>query len=267
MKKIGVVGCGTIGTQICKAIDEGKIAATLLAVSEIDTSKASNLMDQLISPCQILPLPELVSTVDIVVESAGSKVVPPLIELILKFEKQALIMSVGGLLEITSLFERFQNSASRLYIPSGAIAGLDAVNAAHLVEIQSVTLTTRKPPKGLKGAPFCIEKGIDLENLSQETVIFEGSARQAAKAFPKNINVAAALSLAGIGADKTKVRIIADPTTKTNSHEIEVQGLSGRIVTKTENVPSTFNPKTSFLAALSGIATLQKMVNPVKVGT
>ena len=267
MKKIGVVGCGTIGTQICLAIDQGKIKAELIAVADVEESKARDLINQLNKPCQTLSLPDLVSQADFVVEAAGQGVVSSLIEMVLKQTKEILIMSVGGLLPIQSLKERFQNSHSRLYVPSGAIAGLDAVRAASLVGIQSVTLTTRKPPRGLQGASYCVEKGINLDALDQEMVVFEGSAREAARFFPKNINVAAALSLAGIGPDETRVRIIADPKATTNSHEIEVKGESGEIVTRTKNVPSAFNPKTSYLAALSGIATLQGIVEPVKIGT
>ena len=249
------------------AIDRGEIKAGLIAVADIVELKAEQLLKQLTHPCRILSLHDLVSQADLIVEAAGQGVVPSLVEMILAQKKEVLIMSVGGLLSIHSLKERFQDSGSRLYVPSGAIAGLDAVRAAGLVDIQAVTLTTRKPPRGLQGAPYCVEKGIDLEALEQEMVIFEGSAREAARSFPKNINVAAALSLAGIGPDKTRVRIIADPQATTNSHEIELIGESGKIMTRTDNVPSVFNPKTSYLAALSGIATLQGIVEPVKVGT
>jgi aspartate dehydrogenase len=258
MKKIGVIGCGTIGTQICLAIDQGKVISQLAGVADIDVSKAQGLIRQLQKPCPILDWPDLISQADLIVEAAGQKMVPQLIEMVLEQAREVLIMSVGGLLSIDSLEERFRNSRSRLYVPSGAIAGLDAIKAARLGGLQAVTL---------KGAPYCEEKGIDLESLDRETVIFEGSAREAAKCFPKNINVAAALSLAGLGPDKTRVRIIADPQVTTNSHEIEAVGEAGRVLTRTVNVPSAFNPKTSYLAALSGIATLQGIVNPVKVGT
>ncbi|MGA1874661.1 MAG: aspartate dehydrogenase [bacterium] len=267
MKKIGVIGCGTIGTQICLAIDQGKVTSQLAGVADIDVSKAQELIRQLQKPCPILDWPDLISQADLIVEAAGQRVVPQLIEMVLTQAKEVLVMSVGGLLSLDSLEERFRNSGSRLYVPSGAIAGLDAIKAARLGGLQAVTLTTRKPPRGLKGAPYCEERGIDLESLDRETVVFEGSAREAAGYFPKNINVAAALSLAGLGPDKTRVRIIADPHVTTNSHEIEAIGQAGRVLTRTVNVPSAFNPKTSYLAALSGIATLQGIVNPVKVGT
>jgi aspartate dehydrogenase len=267
MEKIGVVGCGTIGTQICLAVDQGRIPAGLIAVTDIDESRAAELIKKLNNSCLLLSLSELVAEADLIVEAAHQRIVSSLIDLVLANRKDVLIMSVGGLLAIESLYERFQNSGSHLYVPSGAIAGLDAIKAANLAGINRVTLTTRKPPQGLKGSSYCMEKGMDLENLDKEMIIFEGSAREAAKLFPQNINVAAALSLAGIGPDKTKVRIIADPETTNNTHEIEISGESGKIFTRTENLPSTFNPKTSYLAALSAIATLQGILNPIKVGS
>ncbi|MCL6582095.1 MAG: aspartate dehydrogenase [bacterium] len=267
MKKIGVVGCGTIGKQVCLAIDQGKIAAELVAVADMDAVKARRVVDELTSPCEVLPIPELVRRTDLVVEAASQKVVPTLVEMVLDQGKEALIMSVGGLLPFNWGWDRLAESGARLYIPSGAIAGLDALKAANLSKIYSVTLTTRKPPRGLKGAPYCLEKGIDLDTLDREMVIFEGSAQEATSAFPQNINVAATLSLAGLGPERTRVRIIADPKVSSNIHEIEIAAESGKIVTRTENVPSAVNPKTSYLAVLSAIATIQGIVSPLKVGS
>ena len=266
MKKIGVVGCGTIGSQICLAIDQGKIAAELVAVADMDGIKAQQIVGQLRNPCEILLIPELVRRADLIVEAANQSVVSSLVEMVLDQGKEILIMSVGGLLPLDWVWDRLQDSGSRLYVPSGAIAGLDAVRAANMARIESVTLTTRKPPRGLKGAPYCVEKNINLDALDRETVIFEGSAQEAVRAFPKNINVAATLSLAGVGPERTRVRIVADPALKSNIHEIEIVGESGKIVTRTENVPSTFNPKTSYLAVLSAIAALQGITSPFKVG-
>jgi aspartate dehydrogenase len=155
----------------------------------------------------------------------------------------------------------------RLYVPSGAIAGLDAIKGAMLGRVFKVTLTTRKSPRALEGAPYVVKKGIDLGALKEPTTIFSGSAEEAVPAFPANINVAAALSLAGIGADKTLVRIIADPACDKNIHEIEVEGDFGRLVTRMENVPSPHNPKTSYMAALSAIGLLQRITASLVVGT
>jgi len=155
----------------------------------------------------------------------------------------------------------------RIYVPSGAISGLDAVKGAMVGTISNATLTTRKSPKQLEGAPYVVKNKIDLKSLDEPSLIFSGSAKEAVSAFPANINVAAALSLAGIGADKTLVQIIADPACKKNIHEIELEGDFGKLIAKTENVPSPRNPKTSYLAALSGVALLQRITSSLVVGT
>lgn len=175
-------------------------------------------------------------------------------------------MSVGGLLEMEDAIAEAAIAGIALYCPSGAIAGLDAVAAASVGRIESVMLTSRKPPQGLKGAPYIIEKGIDLDAIEREQIIFEGNARDAIRGFPKNINVAVTLSLAGIGAEKTMVRIIADPAAARNCHQIEVEGEFGRLLTLTENLPFPFNPRTSYLAALSAISCLRKITSPLKLG-
>ncbi len=148
-----------------------------------------------------------------------------------------------------------------------ALCGIDALKAASVGKIGSVTLTTRKPPKGLEGAPYLKLKKIDLKAITKETTIFEGSARDAVKGFPANVNVSAVLSLAGIGAKKTMVRIVTSPAYKKNIHEVEIIGDAGRITARTENIPSKANPKTSALAIYSAIATLEEIAKSVRIGT
>ncbi|MFQ5952709.1 MAG: aspartate dehydrogenase domain-containing protein, partial [Candidatus Omnitrophota bacterium] len=133
--------------------------------------------------------------------------------------------------------------------------------------IESVTITTRKPPKSIKGAPYLSENNIDVEGIKEETVIFEGNALDAIKGFPKNINVSALLSIAGIGPEKTRVKIVVSPEYTRNTHEIEVKSKAGTIKTRTENVPSPDNPKTSYLAALAAIASLRGYFDSIKIGT
>jgi aspartate dehydrogenase len=145
----------------------------------------------------------------------------------------------------------------QIRIPSGALCGLDGIRAAMEAGLHSVTLTTRKPPKGLCGAPYLVERGISLENLSEPMVIFEGTALEAVKAFPQNVNVAGALSIIGIGPSETRVRIIADPRATANSHEVIAEGAFGRLQTLTENLPSPRNAKSSYLASLSACAELR----------
>lgn len=154
-----------------------------------------------------------------------------------------------------------------MYIPTGAIAGIDALKAASLGKIKTVTLRTTKPVGAFYGVPYITEKNIRLKSIRTERLIFRGSAHQAAKAFPQNINVAATLSLAGVGPEKTRVEIIASKKAKKNIHCIEVISQAGTIRCQTENVAHPGNPKTSYLAVLSAIAMLRQLVRPVTIGT
>jgi aspartate dehydrogenase len=207
-----------------------------------------------------------VEKVDLIVESASQEAVGELLPLAIEKGKDILVMSVGGLIGKEELINRAREKNCRIFIPSGALSGLDAVQSANIGEIKSATLTTIKPPKALLGAPYIEQKGIDLFSFKEPTTIYEGNAREVIKLFPANVNVAAALSLAGIGVDKTKVRIVVDPNAKTNIHKIEVEGDFGKITTQTENFPSPSNPRTSYLAILSAISLLKKLSSPLRIG-
>jgi aspartate dehydrogenase len=176
-------------------------------------------------------------------------------------------MSVGGLLARTEVLDEANRKGVKVYVPSGALCGIDGLKSASGGKIDSVMLTTRKPPKGLVGAPYLKERGMDVLAVTSETVIFEGSAAEAVKGFPANVNVSAVLSLAGIGAQRTRVRIVTSPDYTRNTHEVEIAGDFGKIVTKTENLPSKANPKTSAMAIYSAIATLEGIAKSVRVGT
>jgi aspartate dehydrogenase len=178
-----------------------------------------------------------------------------------------MILSVGGLLEHEDWMELARQTGSRVYVPSGAIVGLDGVKGAAIGRITAITMTTRKPPQGLAGAPYVMAHEIALEALTEETVIFEGSAREACRGFPANVNISAALSLAGIGPERTRIRIIAVPGGTRNVHDIEVTGEFGRFSIHLENVPSETNPRTGKLSYLSALAMLKDLAHPLKVGT
>jgi aspartate dehydrogenase len=267
--KIGLVGCGAIGTEIAKAIDSGEIDANLVAVCDHNPATANALIDSLQAKPIKAKLDELVSLSDLVVEAASQKAVPAIALAALEKGKSLMIMSVGALVD-QELYRKLKNLAkehdSRVYIPSGAISGLDGLKSASIGTIRKVTLTTTKNPKGLVGAPYILEKKIDLGALTKATVIFEGTAAEAVKAFPANVNVAATICLAAREGE-VRVKIIADPNIQVNRHEIVVEGDFGQIYTKVENVPFPRNPKTSYLAALSAIATLRSIVEPLKIGT
>jgi aspartate dehydrogenase len=176
-----------------------------------------------------------------------------------------MVISVGALLDHPEIIEQSRQSGCRLYVPSGAIAGLDGIKSASVGRIEHVTHTTRKPPAGLEGAPYLIERGISLAGLEHEKEIFYGSAREACRGFPANVNVTAAVSLAGIGADQTRVRILAVPGLVRNCHDIDVEGEFGKLHVHIENVPSE-NPKTGKLTALSMIRALQDAIDTVRIG-
>ncbi|MFH1045673.1 MAG: aspartate dehydrogenase [Candidatus Omnitrophota bacterium] len=267
--KVGIIGCGTIGTALAEAIEQrfGR-QARLVALSDIDSAKAKKLRAQCVLRPPIVNQDELIKKSDLIIEAAAAKSALEIARNALARKKDILLMSIGGILEnAEELFRKAEVNKCRIYLPSGAIGGLDAVKAAAISKITHATLITRKPPQGLAGAPYLKEHNIDVTAIKDETVIFEGTAAEAVKGFPQNVNVCALLSLAGIGPKKTRVRIIADPHTTANSHEIEVAGDFGRLWVKTENLPSPANPKTSILAFLSAIATLQGILGKVKIGT
>ena len=270
MIRIGIVGCGAIGKEICRAVDQGIINAQLVAIVDRKPQAALEFASSLRSPPRVMNATELIDVVDLVVECASQTAVREIVPLALKNGKDVMIMSVGALtnrelLEEITLLAR--KHGCKVYLPSGAIVGLDGLKSASMGKICSVTLTTRKPPSSLERAPYIEQYKVDLSTLKKSTIIFEGSAEDAVKGFPDNVNVAATLSLAGIGTQNTKIRIIADPTLERNVHEICVEGDFGKFETRVENVPSPANPKTSYLAALSAIATLRRMADPIQIGT
>ena len=269
-KKIGIAGCGTIGTFLAKRVDSNlQSLAKISALCDTDKEKAVKLSGLLSSKPAVVSFSELVDKSDIVIEAASSEVSFLFAQQALKKRKDIMVMSIGGILERSyELFDLARKKKSRIILPSGAICGLDGIKSAKIGNISKVSLTTRKPPQGLRGAPYITVNKIDLDSITGETLIFKGSAQEAVLAFPKNINVSALLSIVGIGAKKTQVKIITSPEYMVNAHEIEIEGDFGRLVSITENVACADNPKTSFLACLSAFSTLsQALDNFVEIGT
>ncbi len=255
--RVGLVGCGNIGEALCRAIAAGDISAEVTALTDQDAERAERLRAEFAPGAAICALDENAARVDLLVECAVGAVVPAVLDAAQRHGRDCLIMSLGGLVGALDALEVACAAGVNVRIPSGAICGLDGLRAAREGGLSRVRLTTRKPPAGLRGAPHVESAGVNLDALTEATTIFEGAAREAIQAFPKNVNVAAALSLAGIGLDRTEVRVIADPTSGVNSHEVEADGAFGRLRTVTENVPSPANPKTSYLASLSACAELR----------
>jgi aspartate dehydrogenase len=180
-----------------------------------------------------------------------------------------MVLSVGALVS-KSLYNELCAIATakgaRIYVPSGALAGMDGVFAASQAKLEEVVLTSTKPPEGFKGAPYLSKKGIELDGITEPILLFEGPASEAVKAFPKNVNVAATLSLCGLGPEMTKVRIMADPASKRNKHEVYIRGDFGELRLEVLNVPSPQNPRTSYLAALSAVGCLKKIASGMWIG-
>ena len=273
LKRIALLGCGAIGTQIALAIDSGKIPAVLTHVYDSDKTRSQKLVSQLsgMTP-EIVENSHLLSSqpIDLVVEAASQNAVRDVGLSVLQNRKDLMIMSIGALLD-ESIFEIISDACKdfgkTVYLPSGAIAGLDGLKSVK-DEITSISLVTTKHPRSLKGAKFFETSDLDLDSICEPTTIFQGTAKQAVLLFPANINVAALLSLATIGSENTQVKIIADPATDSNTHRIVAQGSFGKMSFEIQNVPAPTNPKTSKLAMLSAIEKLRQICSQdIQIGT
>jgi len=264
--RVAVAGLGAIGASVVRELDRGIEGLVLTAVSAQNIAKHRAWLDELMSTPDVLPIEQLAEIADIVVECAPSKLVRSIVAPVVARGKTAIVLSVGALLENEDLIDLAKDNGGQIVVPTGALIGLDAVTAAAEGTIHSVRLVTRKPLQGLVGAPHLVENKIEIEGLTEPLRIFEGTAREAAKGFPANLNVGVALSLAGIGPDRTRVEIWADPTVTRNTHRIEVDSDSARFSMSIENIPSE-NPKTGRITALSVIACLRKQRASLRIGT
>lgn len=265
--KIGIVGCGAIGSTLARLIRKRySNSISVRAVCDIDKTKADILVKK-INTAKAVSLPELIGLCDLVIEAASAGVSFEVAREALKNKKQVLVMSVGGVLgKEKKLFDLAEKNNTKIFFPSGAICGLDGIRALSLSRIKSITLTTTKPVSGLQGARYLIEHGIDLKGITKEMIVFEGGARKAVKAFPQNINVVAVLSLAAEGAVEPKVKIVASPFVTKNIHKIEVDSDAARLEIKCENIPSPDNPKTSYLAILSALTVIAGILKQERIG-
>ncbi|MFL6816616.1 MAG: aspartate dehydrogenase [Bradyrhizobium sp.] len=264
--RIAVAGLGAIGARVVEALDRGIDGLVLTAVSVQNPEKHQSRLSKMTRPPAVLPIEALVDVADVVVECAPSQLVRSIVAPFVARGKTALVLSAGALLDHDDLVELARQHGGQIVVPTGALIGLDAVTAAAVGTIHSVRMVTRKPPRGLLGAPYVVENKIDIEHITEARKVFDGTARAAAKGFPANVNVAAALSLAGIGPDRTTIEIWADPSMTRNVHRIEVESDSARFSMSIENIPSE-NPKTGRITALSVIACLRKLRASLRVGT
>lgn len=269
MRKIGILGAGAIGSAIARALDQKQIDAELVAVADQDSARAEALSAELTGLPAVVSIEEMIERSDLAVEAASQAALGEFVPKALRRSRDMLILSVGGLLGQEQWFREAREKDCRIYIPSGAIVGLDGVKSASMGRIARVLLTSRKPVAALRGSKYAIERNLALDDLKEDTIIFEGLAEEAARAFPATANVAASLRLALDPARSVvlRVRILAVPGGTENVHEICVEGEFGRFTVKVENLPSTANPRTSQLAAFSAIATLKNLTRSVQVGT
>ena len=262
--KAGIIGCGFIGSELAIFIDKSK-KSRLIGLNDIDKNKVNDLIKRLKNnKPKFMKLNYLIKKCDLVIESATKIIARDILsnKNLDKKNKILLIMSTGGLINNFDLLKKIKNCQT--YLPSGAIAGLDAIKAVS-GRIKSLTLTTTKPVKGLEGAPYILKNNIGLSNIKGKRIIFEGNLSDAVNGFPQNINAAATLFLAS-KFNNIKIKIAADPYTKFNTHEINAEGDFGTIKATAINLPSK-NPKTSYLAVLSAIYAIKNMKNNVKIGS
>jgi aspartate dehydrogenase len=266
--RLAVAGLGTIGTKVANTVDSGGIPGlALVAVSGRDSARTNAAAAKFACRPRVAATDALAEHADLVVDCAPSAAFGGLAHSVVEAGRTLVTVNAGALLRHFDLVERAKATGGRIIVPTGALLGLDAVRAAAEGAISRVTMITRKPPNGLEGAPYLVEHGISLKGLNAPKRVFQGNAGDGAKGFPANVNVAAALSLAGIGPERTTLEIWADPAVDRNIHRIEVESDSARFSLQIENVPSEENPRTGKITALSVIACLRGLAAPLKIGT
>lgn len=265
--KVGIAGYGVIGKAVARALEKGVESATLEAVTSGDQDKARRAVAELKTPVDVVSPQELARRCDLIVECAPTAAFLDIVRPALAAGRQVLTVSAAALIENMDVVDLARAHGGRIVLATGALLGLDAVRAAAEGEIYSVDMVTRKPPKSLIGAPHLVKNNIDVSDLSAPLKVFEGSAREGAAGFPANVNVAASLALAGIGPDRTRLTIYADPTKTRNTHTIIVDADSVRFEMTIENVPTPEKPGTGKVTALSVVAALKSLTSTLRVGS
>jgi aspartate dehydrogenase len=265
---LAIAGLGAIGMKVARAVDQGAVpGVALVAVSASDLPRAVGRVADFHRPPKAAALAELADLAEVIVECAPAQVFADLARPAIARGRLLMPLSVGALLDHIDLVEEASGAGARIMIPTGALIGLDTVRAMAVGTIHSVRLETRKPPNGLAGAPHLIENDIDIGGLRAPLCVFRGSARAAARGFPANVNVAAALALAGIGPDRTEVEIWADPTIDRNIQTVTITSDAGEATMTMNNIPSEENPRTGRIVANSVIASLQRLTAPLVAGS
>jgi aspartate dehydrogenase len=266
--RLAIAGLGAIGLEVAARIDAGAVdGIRLAAVSAHDREKAAAKLNDFSTVPDVVALNELVERADVIVECVPASLFLDVARPAIERGRIFIPLSVGVLLDHLDLVEQARQTGARIIVPTGALLGLDAVKAVAEGDVEAIRMVTRKPPAGLKGAPYLVQQGISVDGLDEAKKVFAGSAREAARGFPANVNVAAALALAGIGPERTQVEIWADPAVTRNTHTILVEADASNFTMTIENVPTQENPPTGKITALSVIATLRRLTEPLVVGT
>ncbi len=263
---VAIGGLGALGLPVARAIDADPDRFQLIAVSAADHARARAKVSILRRPPPVVT-PEALAEAQIVIEAAPAAAFEAIVVPAIERGRIIIAASVGALLRRPHLLPLAQSHGARLLVPSGALAGLDAVRAVALASVSTVTLETRKPPHSLAGAPYLSQHGIDVTAIREPVCVFRGNALEAATGFPANANVAAALALAGIGPERTRVQIWADPHIARNTHIVRVDSDAAQLTLTVESNSSPENPRSSRLAPLSILACLHGLNAPLRAGS
>jgi aspartate dehydrogenase len=266
--KLAIGGLGAIGLAVARRIDAGEVPGIAFVAAVVrDQDKARRALAGFRTAPQLVDFAGAADAADVIVECLPSAQFAAIATPAIERGRIFMPLSVGALINHMHLVDRARETGARIIVPTGALLGLDAVRAAAEGNIESVKIVTRKPPAGLAGAPLLVERNISVDGLAAPLLVFEGSAREAIAGFPANVNVAVALSLAGVGPDKTRAEIWADPGVTRNTHTIHVVSDSSNLTMTIESIPSQENPRTGRITALSVVAALRRLTAPLVVGT
>jgi aspartate dehydrogenase len=270
--RVAIIGGGTIARLILEAVASGRLGTTSVCAiaGRSERSRGKDLAGRAGAAYVTGPDALLATGPEVVVEAASHEAVRDYGEAVLERGIALIVLSAGALCD-DALRARLERAAADhgglLYVPSGGIGGLDALKAACVAGVDSVAISVAKPPRAWKGIDYVDGLGVDLDGLREPRTLFDGTAREGVPLFPANVNIAAVLSLAGVGFDRTRLKVVANPGLTHNTHHIEIRGKTGAVSLKLENVPSPDNPKTAWLACYSALAALKAARSPVRYGT
>jgi aspartate dehydrogenase len=272
MMRVAVLGGGTIARLVLERARQGELQGIELVglAGRRADSPAAGLAGEFGLPYVIGRQALLDLRPQAVLEAASHQAVREHLVALLEAGVSVIVLSAGAF-AAPGLQEAAERAAGRagasLLVPSGGIGGLDALKAACIAGVDEVSIQVAKPPAAWKGIPFVEALGVDLDGLTAPRTLFEGAAREGVPHFPQNVNIAAVLSLAGIGWERTRLKVVADPSLSANTHTIRVSGRTGRFNVVLENVPTPENPKTSWLACCSALAALRSLASKVRYGS